>query len=407
MGNPVVMDVETVELLPDGSTRASTEFYRENFRVLSCGFTERREGNVVSWYVEGEAAIEAELEKLQGRPLVAHNVQFEMGVVKCRFPSLYDKLHWYCDTMRLVQNYDNGGGDDAFERIILDPEDFDEDELAEEANIKFKPLQGFGLVVSCKRILGLEDHKKEAHDWIYANVPEAKKGKAGQYLDRLPKDILERYNVLDTERTLALYEFITEVFQRIDFDWRFDHGLYLSTVHYISAAKIRGILVERDRLMVAGQKVVEEMDEINRHFHKRFAAEILKVERTKLLEEIRTRKSLKGRKNYVKRVRAKEKAYHKDIAFNVGSNKQLAMLFVDVLGMTPRFFTASGQPSFRSVMLSQWGSGGELLGKRRKRLLVLKQICNMLKVSEVTGRWHVDLKAAGTSTGRAAGGVAV
>lgn len=402
MDNPIVFDVETVELQPDGSTRASTEYYRENFRVLSCAFTERVNGEVCSWYVDGEDTVREELTRLGNRPLIAHNIQFEMGVCKCRFPTL--SLNFYCDTMRLVQNYDNGGADDDFERIVLDPEDFDEDELAEEANIKYKPLQGFGLVVSCKRILGLDDHKKEAHDWIYANVPEARKGKAGQYLDRLPRDILERYNVLDTERTLALYEHITESFARSDFDWGFDHGLYLSTVVYVVDAKIRGVLVERDRLLLYGEQVVKEMEAIAAAFQQRYAAEIAKVERTKLLEEIRTRKTLRGRKKYIQRVRNKEKAYHEDIAFNVGSNDQLAMLFVNVLNMVPKFFTATGKPSFKSTMLSQWGDGGEMLGKRRKRLLVLKQVCNLLKVSEYDARYHIDLKCAGTSTGRAAGG---
>jgi hypothetical protein len=123
--NPIVIDYETIEIRGDGSTVGSTEFYRHNFRVSSCAFTERRDGEVRSWYVEGEDAVRVELEKLGNRPIIAHNLQFEMGVTKCRFPDI--KLNFWCDTMRMVQNYDNGGGDDAFERIVLDPEDYDEE----------------------------------------------------------------------------------------------------------------------------------------------------------------------------------------------------------------------------------------------------------------------------------------
>ncbi len=90
--------------------------------------------------------------------------------------------------------------------------------------------------------------------------------------------------------------------------------------------------------------------------------------------------------------------------FNVGSNKQLAALFVGKLKMTPKFVTKTGQPSFKSAFLSQWGEGGDMLKKRRKRLLVLKQCDSLLALSEYDGRWHVDLKACGTTTGRFAGG---
>ena len=406
--NPVVFDFETVEIMPDGSTRGSTEFYRHNFRASSCAFSERRDGRVVSWYVDGEDRIREELLKLQGRPLIAHNIQFEMGVCKCRFPDV--PVNLYCDTMRLVQNYDNGGGDDAFEIIVVDrDEGFDEDEMEQEQDkegVKYRPLQGLGLVISCKRILGLEDHKKEAHDWIYANVPEAKKGKAGAHLDKLPEDILERYNLLDVERTLALYEHITEHFLTIDFDWGFDHALYLNTTRFMVDAKIRGVRVERDTAAENARKVAREMVQIEQEFRQRFETEIQQVERARLLKRIRKLKTLKGRKAYVRRAKASpySKEWQEDVAFNVGSNQQLAHLFVDVLKIQPKFFTAKGSPAFKSTMLGQWGEGGLLLGTRRKRMLVLKQLCNLYKLTEYDERFHIDIKAAGTATGRAAGG---
>jgi hypothetical protein len=37
-------------------------------------------------------------------------------------------------------------------------------------------------------------------------------------------------------------------------------------------------------------------------------------------------------------------------------------------------------------------------------MLVLAQIDSLLELSEADGRWHIDLKAAGTVTGRFAGG---
>jgi DNA polymerase I-like protein with 3'-5' exonuclease and polymerase domains len=128
------------------------------------------------------------------------------------------------------------------------------------------------------------------------------------------------------------------------------------------------------------------------------------VERSKLLKRIQKLKTLKGRKKYLKRLRGSPELHADEIAFNVGSNAQLAELFVTVLGIVPKFFSATGQPSLRSVMLHQFGEGGTMLAKRRKRILVQKQVQSLYELTEFTGRWHLDLRAAGTSTGRFSGG---
>jgi hypothetical protein len=175
----------------------------------------------------------------------------------------------------------------------------------------------------------------------------------------------------------------------------------------VVAAKIRGVHVERDQLVTNGEAVLKEIEAIDEAFLARFAEEIKQVERMKLLKRIQKLKKLKGRKNYVKRLRAKPELFDKEIAFKTSSNSQLAMLFVDVLKIAPKFFTAKGSPAFKSTMLGQWGTGGEMLGTRRKRLLVLKQICNLLKVTEYDGRYHIDLKLSSVATGRFAGGQVV
>lgn len=395
--NPVCVDYETAILLPGGKTQASVEYYREDFRAISCAFTECRNGELFSWFAIGESKIKEELRKLQGRPLIAHNVSFELGVSLCRFPDL--KLDWSVDTMRLVQNYDNGGNDDAFERVILEPTDPDE-EPEEEINY----IGGFSLVNSCRRILQIEDHKAEAYRWLLENIDGVKKRNAGQFLDHLPEDILERYNIGDTENTFKLYEYLIEFFGRAKFNWQFDHGFYLSTLRHIVKAKIRGVLCDRKQILEKAKAVAGEIEEIEATFKARFKEEVERLERRRLLEEIRKRKTFRGKKRYLRRVKDNVAVKRKDVDFNVGSNKQLQMLFVDELKMQAKFFTAKGSPAFKASMLSQWGAGGEMLDKRRKRLLVLKQLANLYKLSEYDGRWHLSLKLAGTATGRFAGG---
>jgi hypothetical protein len=418
----IVIDYETVEILADGSMRGSTEAYRDNFRVDSCAFSWFDDGKIVSEFIKGEDAVKARLLTLGDRPVVAHNIQFEILVTRCRFPDV--TLNWHADTMRLVQVYDNGGDKFAFTKIesledmldkqlgdLTDVEGTGDASETHGANGKkrlAKPesTAGLGLVKAVKRLLDKEfhDHKREAHDWIRSNVPECKSGRIGGFLNRLPDDILERYNIGDTENTLRLYDKIVREFDELAYDWRFDHSLYFRSVNEIVNAKIRGVRIDREQLSSYVGNVTEEIAQIAKDFRQKFEKEIEKVERQKILEAIRKRKTLRGRKKYVKRLREDEEKYREDVLFNIGSNKQLEMLFVHAMGMKAKFVTAKNNPSFRSAVLSQWGDGGNLLKKRRKRLLVLKQSEALLELSKIDGRWHLSLRAAGTSTGRFAGG---
>jgi hypothetical protein len=108
-------------------------------------------------------------------------------------------------------------------------------------------------------------------------------------------------------------------------------------------------------------------------------------------------------------------------SFNIGSNQQLARLFIDCLGMVGGRTTKTGQgkidskeltpaeaalkyPSFASKHLSTWGSLGEILYKRRRLLLVLQQMLGVYLGSDESGRLHPEIRASGTATNRVAGG---
>jgi hypothetical protein len=408
----VVFDVETGV---DG--RGSTEFYRHDFRVLSAAFSWLEDdGSIKSKFVVGEDAVRAELVKLIDEcvPLVAHNVQFEIGVVKCRFPDLHHRITWHACTMRLVQVFDNGGDEFAVEQLPLSYDELldsfnnisDDDETKSDKKPKKpKSIAGLSLRAALKRLLKDPlSHKDEAHEWLRNNIDGCRSGGEGAYLTHLPPDLLERYNIGDTEGSLKLYTYITESFSREGYDWRFDHNLYLRSVRQLVDAKIRGVPVNREALSEYRESVFAEVERIGADFHARFAVEIAAVERGRLLDSVRKRKTLRGRKSFVGRYRVGASTAVKDVQFNVGSNKQLASLFVDQLGLPVKFTTAKGSPSFKSALLGQWGAGGEMLKARRKRFLVYKQACSLLSLSEYDGRWHTDLRACGTSTGRFSGG---
>lgn len=392
--SPVAIDFETAL-----GGEPSLEFWHPDFRVVSLAISCGTFGQTpISAFVEGENECRDLLEQLANReaPIVAHNAQFEEGVLRCRFAAVAGRLRWHADTMRLVQVYD-GGGDGAFAYpASLD----DQLDSAEVGDIEPESIDGLGLDMACRRILREPSIKEPFYREIRA--AGAKRGKEAENLHLLPS--LKDYNVSDSEATLRLYNFITERFRREGYDWRIDHQLYFSTLHHVVAAKIRGVPVERDRLSIYRGTVAGELQRFGDEFRERYEHQILAVERQRLLDGIRKRKTLRGRRRFVAGYRAGNAGNVRDVRFNVGSNKQLASLFVDQLGIRPKFFTATGQPAFKSSMLSQWGEGGELLKTRRKRLLVLKQSDALLALSAFDGRWHLDMKLAGTATGRLAGG---
>lgn len=392
----VVLDFETQEIFPDGTTKASTEAYRPNFRAFSAAIAYREGKEIRTEFADGEDAVATLLTKLVGAKVVVHNAQFEELVLRCRFPAIPVKI--YADTMRMGLVWDNGGNEYSFEMVP-------NDDPNDDTEMEKRWLLGFSLVKMVERILKLPDHKTEAHTWIRDNLG-VKNGKEGGHLDKLPTDILQRYNEADVTRTLLLYEHLEEQFLLQEYDWRFDHELYLSTVGFTVDAKRRGVLVDREKLQVTIPTREKEIADISQAFKDKYAPEIVKVERMRLLKRIRKLKTLKGRKKFLRNNPQGSKAWQKDVAFNAGSNAQLAQLFVDILGIQPEFLTATGLPSFKSALLGQWGDGGLLLQQRRKSMIVYNQAKSLDRLSEYDGRWHLNLKLSSTKTGRASGGEA-
>jgi hypothetical protein len=403
---PSVIAVDYETALTSGAP--STEYYRGDFRAISCAFAWRgQNGELRSLYLEGEEEIGAFLERIRGigSRVAVHNFQFEYGVSLYRFPGFEECITH--DTMRLAQVADNGGKLAAYQPQVLTYDDMLD---ALEGNAPKPQTTGLSLVSAASRWLPEEwrDHKAPYHAWLRENAG-VKKGHEGQHLTKLPAEMLEAYNVADAKVTLLLYETFTKEFERIGYDYRLDHDLYKSTARMVAKAKGTGAAVDTAVLEAYVAQVETEIAAIEQRFRGRFSAEITKIEASAhrtYVDGVKTEKA-KARRQ------AEEPA-----RFNVGSNKQLKLLFVDTLGIEPKFWTKEPKakpgkprknpfvpsPSFKSAHLSTYGEGGELLRTRRKRMLVLQQARALLKLASYDGRWHFDLRACGTATGRMAGG---
>lgn len=356
----VVLDYETAD-----NRGASVEFWRPDFRAISCAIS--WDGG--SYYITGELSIELLLRHLVDyeNPIVAHNISFEMGVTMARFPGITPL--WYADTMRLAQIMDGG-------------------------------KLGLGLSSCIERFLPAEYHNhKEPYYQILRDVYKVKKGKEGAHLHLLDVKQLEAYNLADTDTTLALYNSLVLRFKTMRYDWEPDHQLYLNTAYLVTKARLEGIQVDRSKLSESRESLQADLKAMTQTFRDTFHTQITEIEQENLQKFVSLRKSEKGQANAW--LAATETPSL--IAFKTSSTDHKSRLFVDKLGITPKFKTSKGKPSFAKKLLRQWGDGGKLLIKRGTIFQALSQVKRLQEKSEFDGRWHVGLKVAGTVTGRMAG----
>lgn len=395
----IVLDYETA--LTSGVP--SVDYFRGDFRAVSAAFAWRREdGTIGSLFLQGEDAIADQLAQIQaqGVPIVVHNFQFEWGVTSYRFPGFESCIAY--DTMRLTQVADNGG------RTILRNPDRDVFDP-----IEYEEREGLGLVAAASRWLPEErkEHKAVYYAWLRENAG-VKRGQEGANLHLLPREMFEAYNIEDAVVTLLLFEALTAEFTRLEYDWTLDHSLYKSTARHVAAAKGAGARVDVAALEAYARQVEAEIAGIEAAFRERFKEEIRRMEETNETVYVGACSTMMGRE----RRQAALLQDRSPIAFNLSSNKQLERLFVHILGIKPKFWTKAPysnkprvkefvpQPSFKAAHLGTYGEGGELLVQRRRRLLVLQQTQALLKLAKYDGRWHPDIRACGTATGRMAGG---
>jgi len=349
------------------------------------------DGVMKSVYRVGETAIEGYLMVLEEHsvPLLVYNAPFELGVTLARFPDR--KLNFQYDCMRLVQVYDHGDTENyekSFQERL--------DQLEDLEGVSTKK-RGLGLDVSLKRILPhMYEGKEVAHQWIKENCPGVKKSEYGRYLTKLPPELLQRYNINDTENTLRLYLHITDYFKEIEYDWSKDHTIYMNSSRLIAESQLRGIKVDRSGLANYIREIDTEVTEIESHFKHEFATQLQVYEDQLLNKKLAGYKSERGRQKYL------DTGELPRLNFNSGT--QLGEFFEDIMGLSVQFKTATGKASTKAAHLGSYGNAGKLLVNRKKRLLVRKQTEKLYELSEYDGRWHISLKSCGTTSGRFAGG---
>lgn len=379
--------------------KAEFRYWREGFKIDSIACSWREGQEVKSWFSNEPNGIDQMVRRLAetGKPLLVHNLSFELGVFSKLYPDL--TFNWAADTMRLAQLDDNAGGLHWSDTVLKTADDIMDELLDDEMGPR---RTGMGLEACASRYLPKinQNHKSVAHDWLAEN--HGVKTSHGQHLHLLPYEQLKQYNIADTETTLLLYEQLIDILTLKGCDWSKDWELYRTRVRLMSGAYIRGLKIDREALKAEIYKVHGEIQEVMNEF----------------LRGTQTFRRDWGAK-YPKVV--KKNLKEKGVEFNIGSNTQLKQLFIEFVGVVGGRTTKTGltkvesgqltaeqaavaYPSFASKHLVTWGPLGEILYKRRRLLLVLQQMLGVYLGSAGSGRLHPEVRASGTQTNRVAGG---
>jgi hypothetical protein len=394
------MDYETTGL----------DYYSPDFAITSAAFKwQGGHRDKETQYTEDLSYIRYLIEQSikDGYSFVVHNLQFEYGCTLYQFPDLVHQMQWI-DTMRLVQVYDNGGkkaqGMQNQSGMMTI-----EDELAILEGTIRTPSTGLGLTAAASRLLppSLQDMKKEAHD--YLEKEHGIKKEHGSHLQLLPPEIMERYNVGDVLVTEALFNTCIQEFKRIRYDWTQDHKLYTHIAKRISKAKGVGIPVNRAKLARQINRLQRKITLTERAFKIELWDEIKQFETKRLQKWVTGCGTERGNKARAEKTVPGSIYWEKEVRFNPNSSAQKRTLFCDILGIIPKFYTDKStpekpSPSFKAAHMPHYGKGGKILANKKKIQLVLKQMENLLALSAKDGRWHHDLRACGTATGRMKGG---
>lgn len=338
------------------------EWYYQSFRVTHLSVADSTGKCTVA---DTEKDIAKELYRLAIDPqitaVLVYNLGFDGSVIKYHFPAVFPLLEpKLIDVMRMRQH--------------LEP---DENE-------------SWGLKAAAKRFLKAEAWEAELQQQV------AEKGgnpnKFREFLHLCDPMAVAKYNAMDSIYTLKLYYFFCKYFAGKCYDWKPDHDGYKRLVWRIVDAQYRGIDVDTEGLQTYSTQISDEIASLIARFKELHKEPIARLQDLWTERERAKRKTEKG------------KAGVKPVDFNVGSNKQLAALFCDELGIQPRFRTPTGDPSFKSAHLFSYGDLAEPLTTLGKRELV-KNFCDKtIEMAAVDGKLHHTMKIVGTVSGRLSGG---
>lgn len=392
-----VIDFETTGL----------DMFKPDEEIKSMAVTYTKNNEMCSKFLDSKEDIHKCLRYLDKTqlPVLVYNAQFEMLCLMCKYPEL--NINIAVDGLRFVQQE-------------LPPR-----EKAKGRREKGKKTE-MNLKYATRYLLPKKysNYEEPIKKWIIEHVvylDETGNSKKpnntnwGRFLTKAPRDLLEAYNIADTENTLRLYKTILdnwdkEGYLQPNMDYIvFDHQRYLKRCKRFVKAKVKGVNVLSDKLKESVAHIDTEMSNLKDSFYQQHKEDIDKA--TEIKFQLTLQKGRDACKSEVGKAKwTPDNKAHLKVPFNFGSTQQLTQLFVGIQRQIPKIFTTdlktgrkTSTPSFNKKHLKQF-KGTELLIKKSELNQASAQSNSLMQRIQYDGKWHIDVRAAGTVTGRTAGG---
>ena len=283
--------------------------------------------------------IEAMLHELfKTRKVIFHNAKFDIAFFQYHFGFEFPDFE---DTMLLHYLIDENPGGHGLKQL----------------SIKFTP---YG------------DYEKPMYDWIDQYKRANGYNQESFSWDMIPFDVMKTYAAMDAVCTFLLYEKFVKIKQNPKLKWVYDNIL-IPGVRFLLNTQDNGVPFDRERLLVAQQLMLNDIDEAIQELYK------------------------------VDAVREFEKAQGKD--FNPNSTVQLRSLLFDYIGLQPTGKkTGTGAHSTDAEVLQELSETHEvpkhILNIRQKSKIKNTYLDKIIPQLDRDSRLRTNFNLHGTTSGR-------
>ena len=267
------------------------------------------------------------------------------------------------------------------------------------------------LPAAVEYLFNIQDYKRPYLDKIIEMGLAKTDKEAPANIGRLPEDLLEEYNNLDTTYCKAVLEECLKRLVDWGFDWAFDYDGFVKEVELYSDSYFRGIKIDTELMRSNIAELEKKLAEVSATI--RNTPEVQQVEAklnskpiTITRATITAWKKAKGLdKSYclgepeMQEVEQWQRA-KKYVPFNMNSTAHKKILFLDVLGMKVMKLTKGGQPAVSKAVLKCYGDVGKLFLTYQNLIKQHEECVKILELSLYDGRLHPTLRSGMTITSR-------
>jgi hypothetical protein len=379
-----------IDFETDNSDGKGLMYYHKDFRVTSASFVV---GDRVMFTTDPQEIKDTLAYFMENAyTIVAYNIAFDCAIIKHVY-GYHDVFEKSLDAWRLFNYVNLTAGD-------------------KRQGTKRKT----SLPAAVEYLFNIQDYKRPYLDKIIEMGLAKTDKEAHANIGRLPEDLLEEYNNLDTTYCKAVLEECLKRLVDWGTDWSFDYGGFVKEVELYSDSYFRGIKIDTELMRSNIAELEKKLAEVSANIQN--TPEVRQVEAklnnkplTITRATITAWKKTKGLdKSYclgepeMQEVMEWYKA-KKWVPFNLNSTSHKRILFLDVLDMKVMKLTKGGAKTLPKAAMSKavlkcYGDMGKLFLTYQNLIKQHEECVKILELSLYDGRLHPTLRSGQTLSGR-------